>query len=60
MNYGFLSILPSLFAIVLALTTKNVFLALLIALLLGNFFLADYQLMGMLIGTKEMIVNVFS
>ena len=60
MNYGFLSILPSLFAIVLALTTKNVFLALLIALLLGNFFLANFNLIGMLIGTKEMIVNVFS
>ena len=60
MNYGFLSILPSLFAIVLALTTKNVFLALLIALLLGNFFLADFNLIGMLVGTKEMIVNVFS
>lgn len=60
MNYGFLSILPSLFAIVLALTTKNVFLALLIALLLGNFFLANFNLIGMLIGAKEMIVNVFS
>lgn len=60
MSYGFLSILPSLFAIVLALTTKNVFLALLIALLLGNFFLANFNLIGMLIGTKEMIVNVFS
>lgn len=60
MNYGFLSILPSLLAIVLALTTKNVFLALLIALLLGNLFLADFNLIGMLEGTKEMIVNVFS
>lgn len=60
MSYGFLSILPSILAIMLALTTKNVFLALLISLLLGNFFLADFHLMGMLVGTKEMIVNVFS
>lgn len=60
MDYGFFSILPSLLAIVLALTTKNVFLALFIALLLGNFFLAEFNLIGMLVGTKEMIVNVFS
>lgn len=60
MNYGFFSILPSLLAIVLALTTKNVFLALLASLLFGNFLLAGYSLMGMLVGTKEMIVNVFS
>ena len=50
MNYGFLSILPSVLAIVLALTTKNVFLALLASLLLGNLFLADYSLIGMLVG----------
>lgn len=60
MEYGFLSILPSALAIVLALTTKNVFLALLASLLLGNFFLADYHVMGMLVGTKEMVVNVFA
>lgn len=60
MNYGFLSILPSLLAIVLALATKNVFLALLASLLFGNFLLAGYSLMGMLVGTKDMIVNVFS
>lgn len=60
MNYGFLSILPSILAIVLALTTKNVFLSLLASLLLGNLLLADYSLLGMLVGTKEMIVNVFS
>lgn len=60
MNYGFLSLLPSLLAIVLALTTKNVFLALMESLLFGNLLLADYNLIGMLVGTKDMIVNVFS
>ena len=60
MRYGFLSVLPSLLAIVLALTTKNVFLALLASLLFGNLLLADFSLIGMLVGTKEMIVNVFS
>ncbi|MDD6202555.1 MAG: Na+/H+ antiporter NhaC family protein [Lachnospiraceae bacterium] len=60
MNYGFLSILPSILAIGLALATKNVFLALLTSLLFGNFLLADCSLIGMLVGTKEMIVNVFS
>lgn len=60
MEYGFLSILPSVLAIVLALVTKNVFLALLAALLLGNLFLADYHILGMLTGTKDMVVDVFS
>lgn len=60
MNYGFLSVLPSLLAIVLALATKNVFLALLASLLFGNLLLADFSIIGMLIGTKEMVVNVFS
>lgn len=60
MEYGFFSILPSLLAIVLALVTKNVFLALLASLLLGNLFLADYHIIGMLTGTKDMVVDVFS
>lgn len=60
MEYGFLSILPSALAIVLALTTKNVFLALLASLLLGNFFLTDYHILGMFVGTKEMVVDVFA
>lgn len=60
MDYGFLSILPSIFAIVLALTTRNVFLALLGSLLLGNLILADYNIIGMLTGTKQMIVEVFA
>lgn len=60
MEYGFLSILPSVLAIVLALVTKNVFLALLASLLLGNLFLANYHILGMLTGTKDMVVNVFS
>lgn len=60
MEYGFLSILPSVLAIVLALATKNVFLALLASLLLGNLFLADYHILGMFTGTKDMVVDVFS
>lgn len=60
MEYGFLSILPSVLAIVLALVTKNVFLALLASLLLGNLFLADYHVLGMFTGTKDMVVDVFS
>lgn len=60
MEYGFLSILPSVLAIVLALVTKNVFVALLASLLLGNLFLADYHILGMFTGTKDMVVNVFS
>lgn len=60
MEYGFLSILPSVLAIVLALVTKNVFLSLIDSLLLGNLFLADYHVLTMLTGTKDMVVNVFA
>lgn len=60
MEYGFLSILPSVLAIVLALVTKNVFLALIASLLLGNLFLANYHVLNMLTGTKDMVVNVFA
>lgn len=60
MNYGFFSILPSALAIILALTTKNVFLALFLSLLLGNLLLADCNLIGMLVGTKQMVVDVFA
>lgn len=59
MNYGIYSILPSLAAIVLALVTKNVFIALFIALLLGNFIL-NPSLVNVLVGTKDMMVDVFS
>ncbi len=60
MEFGFLSVIPSVLAIVLALVTKNVFLALFASLLVGNFMLSGYSLIGMLEGTKNMIVGVFS
>ncbi len=60
MEFGFLSVIPSILAIVLALATKNVFLALFASLLVGNFMLSGYSLIGMLEGTKNMIVGVFS
>ena len=50
MNYGIYSILPSLAAIILALVTKNVFIALFIALLLGNFIL-NPNVVGVLVST---------
>lgn len=60
MEFGILSVIPSILAIVLALVTKNVFLALFASLLVGNFMLSGYSLIGMLEGTKNMIVGVFS
>ncbi len=60
MEFGILSVIPSILAIVLALATKNVFLALFASLLVGNFMLSGYSIMGMLEGTKDMIVGVFS
>lgn len=60
MEFGIWSVIPSILAIILALATKNVFLALFASLLVGNFMLSGYSLMGMLEGTKNMIVGVFS
>ncbi|MFR1481166.1 MAG: hypothetical protein ACLSB9_38510 [Hydrogeniiclostridium mannosilyticum] len=60
MNYGILSVIPSLLAIVLALLTKNVIIALLASLLAGNLILAGYQPMNALVGLKDAMINVFS
>lgn len=60
MEFGFVSVLPSIVAIALALITKNVFVALFISLLLGNFMLSGYSVMGMFEGTKKMMIDVFS
>jgi Na+/H+ antiporter NhaC len=59
MDFGFWSVIPSALAIALALLTKNVFLALLTSLLVGNLMLADGNVLLMLSSTKDMLVNVF-
>lgn len=59
MDYGILSVIPSILAIILALATKNVFLALFVSLLFGNLILSDWSIMAMFEGTKEMLVSVF-
>lgn len=59
MEYGILSILPSIVAIVLALVTKNVFIALFASLILGNFILTP-GLLSTIVGTKDMMINVFT
>lgn len=58
MDYGVLSVLLSLVAIVLALTTKNVFIALFVSLLLGNAIL-NPSLANIVVGTKDMLIGVF-
>ena len=60
MNYGILSVIPSLLAIVLALLTKNVIIALMASLLIGNLILADYQPVNALVGLKDAMIDVFS
>lgn len=60
MQYGFLSVVPPLVTIVLALLTKNVFVALLVGIFLANMILAGGALFAGLNGTFYSIVKVFA
>jgi len=58
-HYGFLSLLPPLIAIGLALWTRQVFLALLVGIASGFLIIADWNLLEGLIGTMQGFVKVF-
>jgi len=58
-NYGFLSILPPVIAIVLALRTKQVYISLLVGIWLGWIIINDWNILEGSIGTLEGFVNVF-
>ena len=60
MEYGFLSVIPPLVTIVLALVLKNVFVSLLIGLFLSSFILSGFNLFSGLNGTFYGLVNTFS
>jgi Na+/H+ antiporter NhaC len=58
-NYGFLSILPPVIAIVLALKTRQVYVSLVTGIWLGWLILNNWNLLDGTIGTLEGFVNVF-
>lgn len=58
-NYGFLSILPPIIAIVLALRTKQVYIALLFGIWFSWIILNDWNFLTGSIATIEAMVNVF-
>lgn len=59
MDYGFLSILPSVLSIVLAIAFKNVFLALISACFLANFIITDWSIFTGMQNTLLSFVKVF-
>lgn len=58
-SYGFLSILPPLVAIILALRTKQVYISLVFGIWLGWVILSDWNFLTGTINTLEGFVNVF-
>jgi len=58
-DFGFLSILPPIIAIVLAIRTKQVIISLLVGLLLGYIIIAKGNVLDGAINTVEQLVNVF-
>ncbi|MCF6241449.1 MAG: hypothetical protein L3J74_08915 [Bacteroidales bacterium] len=58
-TYGFWSVLPPLLAIVLALRTKQVYIALVFGIWLGWLIISDWNLLAGTIATIEAFVDVF-
>ena len=58
-DYGFLSILPPLLAIILALKTKQVYISLVLGIWLGWLVISDWNVIDGTIATLEGFVNVF-
>lgn len=59
MDYGFLSLLPPVIAIVLAIWTRQVFVSLLFGIWLGWLILSDFQFFAGTFATVEALVTVF-
>lgn len=60
MTYGFLSLLPSLIAIILAITTKQVFISLFAGILIGKLIMTNWTFFPALGQSIDSVVNVFS
>ncbi len=59
MDYGFLSLLPPLIAIVLAIRTKQVYLSLMVGIWLGWMILSDWNLLDGSLASVQALVDVF-
>ncbi len=59
MDYGFLSLLPPLIAIVLAIKTKQVYLSLMAGIWLGYMIIADWNFINGTLASIEALVKVF-
>lgn len=60
MEFGILSVIPPLCTIVLAIVTKNVFMALMVGVVLGNLILADGNIIVALNESLNGVINVFA
>ncbi len=60
MEYGYLSIIPPLFAIVMALFTRRVLLSLFVGILSAQYIIADFQLVATLQHTVALFVSLLS
>ncbi len=58
-DYGFLSVIPPVLAILLAIKTRQVLFSLLLGILLGYIILADWNIVKGAFATLDGIVNVF-
>ncbi len=58
-DYGFLSILPPVIAIILALRTKQVYIALFFGIWFSYLIINDWNFLTGTLGTLEGMVNVF-
>lgn len=59
MEYGFLSLLPPIIAIILAIVTKQVTISLFMGIFLGELILNDFSIFGSIIASFEGMVELF-
>ncbi len=59
MDYGWLSVIPPLLAIVLAIVTRQVYISLFLGIFVGCVILSDWNILSGLAGSIDALINVF-
>ncbi len=59
MDYGWLSVIPPLLAILLAITTRQVYISLFLGILVGWIILSDWSILTGLANSIDALINVF-
>lgn len=59
-EYGYLSILPPIIAIIIALKTREVYISLLFGIILGGMIISDFNILDGLTKSVSIIINVFA